>query len=120
MSAEGLPALLETVRARGRASVETALAMLELYPASDAEQRRSLVDLASRGLPHRDVVGRFVQLAADEQDSDLRERLLARLFWIDPREVPDLPAHVRLCASLLEREEVRGRAAGCLARLVSG
>jgi hypothetical protein len=113
-------ALIEQVRARGKASEESALAMLQLYPLSPIEDRRRLLDLAARGLPARAVVGALIELAAAEEDDELRERLLALLFFVDAREVPDLAAWVSLLSRCLQQERVRARAAACLGRIVAG
>ncbi len=111
--------LIEQVRARGQASVETAVSLLDLYALSDTEQKWKLVDMAMRGLPAREVVGKFVQTAAAETDDELRAELISVLYWIDLREVPDLAAWVKLLTSSLDHERERGRAAACLGRMVA-
>jgi len=109
--------VLDAIRGRRDVTVDQMLMALELVPASDTENRRRLLAIAARGLGDAKVAARWIALAADEKDTDLKAAMVARAASLDPRHV-DVHVWIRLLVDALSLERVRLAAIEALARLV--
>jgi hypothetical protein len=111
--------LLAAIRERRRLHAGQALALLDAVPSSDTETKQSLLSMAGRYLADRAVLGRWLELVADETDSALKEAMLARVAHCDQRVIPDMGAYIRLMASSLAAPRLRPHALAALNRLVT-
>jgi hypothetical protein len=108
------------IRERRHMHVAQALALLDAVPSSEAETKRSLLSMAGRYLADPAVLGRWIDLAADEADGALKEAMLARIAGCDHRAIPDMEAYIHLMASALVESRLRPYAIAALNRLVTG
>lgn len=111
--------LLDVIRERRRLSAEQAMALLDAVPSADDETKRSLLSMAGRFLADPAVIGRWVELAANEPDAGLKEAMLARIAGCDRRQIPDMAQYIRLMVDSLAESRPRHLALDSLSRLVT-
>jgi hypothetical protein len=109
--------VLDEIRGRRDVTVEQMLMALELVPESDNDTRRHLLAVASRGLGDTRVAARWLGLASEEADDDLRADMIARLTALEPGQIPDVEAFVRLLVAAVGPERTRALALRALDRL---
>src|SRR5262245_26401497 len=111
--------LLDEIRGRRETTSAQALGLLELSASSDRETKVSLLSMAARHLADPKVCGRWIELADDEKDSDLRDRMISALSNADARQIPDLGAWIRLLIDALGADATRDVALAAIGRLVA-
>lgn len=107
--------MISEIKARRQANVGQALSMLDLASVSDLETKRSLLSIAARCLHDKEVARRWIALAQDESDGELRRAMIAGLKGVP---IPDLGATVTLLTSSLAVEPARAVAVEELGRLI--
>ncbi len=95
------------------------MALLDAVPSADPETKRSLLSMAGRSIADPAVLGRWVELTAEEEDSELKEAMLARLTGSDHRRIPDMTAYIQLMVSSIGESRLRWYALESLSRLVT-
>jgi hypothetical protein len=96
--------VLETIRERKNSNIENTLLMMDMVPFSDTEAKRSLLSTAGNYLHDGRVIEKWIDLIAQETDTQLKADMLQRLSI---QEIPDKTRFIALLASSLQQDEAR-------------
>lgn len=110
---------VQAIRDRRERSVQRALALLQIYHASDAATRRTLLDASAKAAADERVAGRWIELLAAEKDQGLRQALLRALADLDFRQIPRHGECVAQLLSCLSQPDAREWALYCLKRIAA-
>ncbi len=109
---------LDEIRGRRDAKAEQYLGVLEMCT-GDTENKRSMLSIASRGLADAKVAARWIELAAAEEDTQLKAEMIGAVAGLDFRQVP-IGAYVKLMLDGLMLDRVKHAAIAGLGRMIVG
>jgi hypothetical protein len=110
---------VQAIRDRRERSVQRALTMLQLYAASDAPTRQTLLNVSSACAADERVAGRWIELLATETDQGMRQSLLRALAELDFRQIPRGADCVAQLLTCLQQPDAREWALYCLNRIAA-
>jgi hypothetical protein len=110
---------VQAIRERRERSVQRALSMLQIYGASDAPTRQTLLNVSTQAAADERVASRWIELLAAESDQGMRQSLLRALSGLDFRQIPRNAECVAQLLTCLGQPDAREWALFCLHRIAA-
>lgn len=111
--------ILKKIQERQLGLTENLLMSLELVPVSDLQTKTSLLSIAAKGLSNEPrIIQRWIQLALEETDTQLKQGMIFSLSRLDFRKIPDLKSYIDLLMSVLNLDTYKRLAITSLGQLL--